>query len=64
MKIHSIGRNVKITGKFLISSQSLLKSEKHIKSGNCVKYFVLDKKPARYFFYTFEIFHIIFNSLI
>ena len=33
-----------------------------VKDGNFVTIFDLDKKPARYFFYTFENFHIIFKS--
>ncbi len=32
------------------------------KDGNFVTISDLDKKPARYFFYTFENFHIIFKS--
>ena len=33
-----------------------------VKDGNFITIFDLDKKPARYFFYTFENLHIIFKS--
>ncbi|SFD78595.1 hypothetical protein SAMN05216297_1126 [Flavobacterium phragmitis] len=42
--------------------RTIVQPKKDIKSGNFVTIYDLDKKPARYFFYTFENFHIIFKN--